>query len=353
MQMNIVEIDPKLSGSKAVNPTIPVGIIAIGMYVPPKIVKNADFINVHLTPHEEAFFGTDPHFADNKRRVAENESAMEMGVKAAKSALEDYKIDPESIDLVLYTSSCKDLTRLAPPIANYVQTAIGAINANSFNVDCGFNGWLPTFITGASYIASGFYKRVLIVTGETIVSSMDCSTSEALFMGDGAGAVVLEQVDEGEGMLSFHLMAKECVSAAGIRVSGGFGNYSNNEWDIRPYLYIAPNSFARDIPALEKYIPYSIKESLKIISKPAQEVDCFIFGQQFYALNVIWSNNLEVDYSKVHDTIWEYACLKCANIPVTLADALAKGKIKKGDIIAFGDQGSNWSISSAVIKWCI
>lgn len=351
--MNSVEINPKLSGSYAVKPTVPVGIIAIGMYVPPKIVRNSDFVNVHMTPQEEAFFGTDPHFAENLRRVAEDESAMEMAVKAANKALEDYNIDPATIDLVLFTSSCKDLARLEPPIANYVQTAIGAVNANSFNVDCGFNGWLPTYITGASYIASGFYKRVLVVTGETIVGSMDCSTSEALFMGDGAGAFVLEQVAEGDGLLSFHLMAKECVSAAGIRISGGFPNYGTKEWDIRPYLYIAPNSFERDIPALQEYIPHSIKESLAVLSKSTQEVDCYIFGQQFYALNVTWAHKLSVDYSKVHDTIWDYACLKCANIPVNLADALKNGKIKKGDIIAFGDQGSNWSISSAVIKWCI
>jgi 3-oxoacyl-[acyl-carrier-protein] synthase III len=351
--MNSVKIDPKLSGSYAVKPNVPVGIVGIGMYVPPKVVKNSDFVNVHLTPQEEAFFGTDPHFAKNERRVAENESAMEMAVKAAKKALKDYNIDPASLDLVLYTSSCKDLSRLAPPVANYVQTEIGAVNANSFNIDCGFNGWLPSFITGASFIGSGFYKKVLVVTSETIVSSMDCSTSEALFMGDGAGAVVLEQVGANEGLLSFHLMSKECVSAAGVRISGGYPNYGTKEWDIRPYLYIAPNSFERDIPALEQYIPYSIKESLKVLSKSTKDVDCYVFGQQFFGLNVIWSKNLDVDYTKVHDTIWDYACMKCASIPVTLADAVSKGKIKKGDIIVFGDQGANWSISSAVIKWCI
>lgn len=351
--MDSAKINPDLSGSYAVKPKSPVGIVAVGKYLPPKIVKNSDFINIHLTPQEEAFFGTDPNFDKNLRRVAEGENAMEMAVKAAKNAMEQYKIDPLSIDLVLFTSSCKDLSRLAPPAANYVQTAIGANNANSFNIDCGFNGWIPAMVTGASFIASGFYKKVLVVSGETIVGSMDCSTGEALFMGDGAGAVVLEQVGEGDGMLSYHLMSKECLSAAGVRVSGGFPEYNTKEWDLRPYLYIAPNSFERDIPALQEYIPHSIKKSLKVIDQKTEDVDCYIFGQQFYALNVTWSKKLDVDYSKVYDTIWEYACMKCASIPVTLADAAEKGKIKKGDTIVFGDQGANWSISSAVFKWCI
>lgn len=346
-------INPSLSGSKAVKPEVPVGITAIGMYVPSTILENKDFVNIKLTKEEKAFFGSDPNFANNKRRFANGENAMGMAVKAAKNAIENYNIDPLSIDLVLFTSSCKNLYRLAPPIANYVQTAIGANNANSFNIDCGFNGWLPSVHTGTAFIASGFYKKVLVVTGETIINSMDTSLSETLFMGDGAGAVLLERVDEGEGTLAFHQMSKEGLNAAGVKITGGFGKIHNQDWEIKPYLYVAPDSFERDIPALEKYIPHSIKESLKLISKSTQDVDCYIFGQQFFGLNVIWSKNLEVDYSKVHDTIGDYACMKCASIPVTLTDALKKGEIKKGDIIAFGDQGANWSISSSIIKWSI
>ncbi len=349
--MNSQKINPALSGSKAVKPNVPVGITAIGMYVPPTILENKDFANIQLTEEEKMFFGSDPNFAKNKRRYAQDETAMDMAVKAAKNAITKYNIDPLSIDLVLFTSSCKSLYRLLPPIANYVQTAIGADNANSFNIDCGFNGWLPSVHTGISFIASGFYNRVLVVTGETIIGSMDTSSSETLFMGDGAGAVVLEKVNDDEGTLSFHQMSKECLNAAGVKVTGGFGNPYNQDWLIKPYLYVAPDSFERDIPALEQYIPHSIKESLNVISKTPQDVDCFIFGQQFYGLNVIWSNNLGVDYSKVHDTIWDYACMKCASIPVTLADAVEKGKIKKGDIIAFGDQGANWSISSSILRW--
>lgn len=351
--MSSVKINPELSGSYAVKPSMPVGIVAVGMYIPPKVVKNSDFVNIHISPQEEAFFETDPHFAQNERRVAENETAMDMGVKASKNALETFHIDPMTIDRVLFTSTCKDMKRLAPPAANYIQTAIGADNANSFNIDCGFNGWLPAVTTGASYIASSFYKTVLAVTSETIVSSMDCSSSSAFFMGEGAGAVILQQVDDGEGLLSFHLMAREMVEAAGVRISGGYGNYNNQEWDIRPYQYIAPGSLVRDVPALEQYVPFSLEKSLKVISKTARDVDCFIFEQQYYGLNVTWAKNLGVDYSKVYDTLRKYACMKRASIPVDLADAVKNGRIKKGDIVAFGDQGANWSISSAIFKWCI
>ncbi|MCI0471774.1 MAG: hypothetical protein L0Y73_08960, partial [Candidatus Aminicenantes bacterium] len=83
------------------------------------------------------------------------------------------------------------------------------------------------------------------------------------------------------------------------------------------------------------------------------DVNLFVFGQQFLALNKIWAYNLGVSYDKVHDTLGRNACLKNPNIPVITHDALKKGKLKKGDIVVFGDQGANWSISSAVLKWCI
>jgi len=342
-----------LSGCPVVTPSVPVGITAIGRYMPERILSNNDFVNIKLSEEEKGFFHTDPNFANNKRRFADGDLPMDMAVKAAKDAIDRYSVDPLSIDLVLFTSSSKDMARLAPPASNYVQTAIGAHNANSFNVDCGFNGWLPTVATASAFIAGDFYKKVMVVTGETVINHMDTNNSKALLMGDGAGAFVMEKVDEGYGMLACHLMAKECPDAAGIKLMEGKGELTSNKSEIKPYLYVTPESFGRDIPALQEYIPHSVKKCLDAVAKDTTDVDCYVLGQQFMALSHVWADKLKVDYSRFHDTIADYACLKCASIPVTLFDAVEKGKIKKGDLVALGDQGANWSISSALFRWCI
>ncbi len=341
-----------LSGAKAVKVEAPVGIVALGSYLPPTVLKNDDFVNVKLSKDGKAFMRE--YFGFVERRYAKDESFHDMSVKAAKNALEEYSINPKGLDLVISAHCSVDMARMAKPNANYIQTEIGADNATSFNVKGGFNSFGNAVATAAAFIAGGFYDTVLVVSGESSIKELDCTHMTALFMGDGAGAFVLRRLEKGEqGLLAFHLMAKECEKAASIKMSGAKGNYNDSHYELRPFVYVESTSFPRDIPWLEKYVPYSVEQSLNAAGMNTEEVNLFIFGQQYLKLSKIWAYNLGISYDKVHDTLAWTACLKNPNIPVITHDAVKKGKLKKGDIIAFGDQGANWSISSAVLRWCI
>ncbi|HLP48327.1 MAG TPA: 3-oxoacyl-ACP synthase III family protein [Candidatus Kapabacteria bacterium] len=341
-----------LSGLRAVKSQVPVGIVGVGAYLPPTILKNEDFVNIQLS--EDAQKLIKEYFGFHERRFAKGESFTDMEVNAAKKALEDYSIDPLELDMVISTHCSRDMSRLSPPNANYIQTKIGADNAVSFNVDGGFNGWLSATLTAVAFISSGFYNTALVVTGESAIRELPCTQFSSLFMGDGAGAFILKRLkDNEEGLLAFHLMSRECVKAARIQISGGYGNYDNSLFDVRPFVAVAPESLQRDLPFVEKYIPYSIEQSLNAAGLVAQDINLFILGQQFLGLNKTWAYNLGVGYEKIHDTLAKYGCMKNASISISTDDALKSGKIKKGDIIAFGDQGANWSISSAIFKWCI
>ena len=341
-----------LSGAKAVKPSVPVGIIGVGSYLPPTILKNKDFVNVNISVDAEKVL--EEYFGFIERRFAKNESFSDMSVKAAVNALKEYGIDPKELDLVISTHCSRNMARLNPPNANYIQTKIGADNATSFNVDAGFNGMLNAIITASAFIGSGFYETALVVSGETAIQKMDCTGMKTLFMGDGAGAFVLKKLEDGEeGLLAFHLMAKECEKSSGVKISGAYGNYNNNEYEIRPFVYIEPDSFPRDVPWVEKYVPYSIEQSLNAAGLTPKDVNLYVLSQQYLHLNKTWSYNLGISYDKVHDTLSKTACLKNPNIPVITYDAIKAGRLKKGDLVVFGDQGANWSIASAVFRWCI
>lgn len=340
-----------LSGIKSVKPQIPVGIVGVGSYLPPTVLTNEDFVNVKLS--EDGIKFVKEYLGFKERRYAGHESFTEMSIKAAKNALSNSSICPKDIDLVISTHCSRDMARLSPPNSNVIQTAIGADNATSFNVDGGFNGWLNAVITGCSFIGSGYYDTVLVVTAEESIRGSDCTNLKALLLGDGAGAFILRKVDEGDGLLGFHLMAKECVKAARVKIMGAYGNYNDLSYDVRPYVSVDPESMQRDLPLVEQCVPYSVKQSLIAADLDVNDVNLFIFGQQYKKVNETWAYNLGVDYNKVHDTLHKYACMKNASISVNTVDALEEDKIKKGDIIAFGDQGANWSISSAIFRWCI
>jgi 3-oxoacyl-[acyl-carrier-protein] synthase-3 len=341
-----------LSGAKAAKPGVPVGIVGVGSYLPPTILKNEDYVNIDLS--EDAKELMKSFFGFNERRCAKNESFTEMEIKAAKNALEEYSIDPRELDLIISTHCSRDMSRLSPPNAPVIQTKLGADNAAAFNVDGGFGGWLYAVTTAAAFISSGCYDTALVVCGEAAIRELDCTIFSSLFMGDGAGAFVLKRLKDGEeGLLAFHLMTRECANAARVQVSGGYGNYDNSHYEVRTFVAVHPMSLQRDLPMVEKYIPYSIEQSLKAAGITAQDVNLFIFGQQYLGVNQTWAYNLGVKYEKVHDTLNKYACMKNASISVNTHDAIKAGKIKKGDIVAFGDQGANWIISSAIFRWCI
>lgn len=340
----------ELSGSKGVKLKTPIGITAIGSYLPEEKLSNNDFKKIQM--NNEELDGFVQKFGMIERRYAKEESIGDLGVKAAQNALKTYNVNPLDIDLVLVTHSCKDKERLAPPIANYIQTQIGADNACSFNIDNGFNGFLPTLFTAASYIASGFYDTVLVVASETLLVNEDCSHFTSMLIGDGAAAIVLQKVDDGYGLLGFHLMSKECEKAAGLRIDRGY-SIKSNDFEIGPFMRVEPNSLQVDVPKLEKYLPFTINKTLKTLNLDENKIDLFIFGQQFKELNETWARNLDISYKKVHDTISKHAAMKTASIPVALHDAVLNRKIKKGDLITLADQGANWSFASCVIKWSI
>lgn len=340
----------ELSSSKAVKVKVPIGIVGIGAYLPETTLLNSDFNKISMEENElEAFINK---FGMLERRYAKDESIGDLGVKAAKDALKRYNIDPLDIDLVLVTHSCRDMERLNPPIANYIQTKIGANNACSFNIDNGFNGFLPALFTGASYIASGFYETVLVIATEALLVNEDCSHFTSMLIGDGAAAVVLKRFNDGEGILGFHSMSKECEKAAGLRIDRGY-SIKTNSFQIGPFMRVEPNSLQVDVPKLEKYLPFTINETLKTLSLNEDKINIFIFGQQYKELNETWAKNLGIPYEKVHDTISKHGAMKTASIPVILNDAILNNKIKKGDLVLLADQGANWSFASTVIRWCI
>lgn len=337
-----------LSGAKAKTVSQPIGITAVGAYMPEKNITNAEF-NIDI-PAEVNF---DQAFGIFNRRVGEGETPGTMATKAALDAVQRFNVDPKTIDLVIATHASKNTERLCPPVASQVQTGIGAVNAGAFNVDCGYNGFLPSVFTAMAFVQAGIYNKVLVVAGETLMDNVNFCDFKALTIGDGAGAVIIEKVEEGLGFQSFHHMSKECEEAAGIKIKNGNPSHTATQSSVKAYQYVAPESLHRDVPFLQRFIPASIVESLEVLGLEVNNVDHYIFGQQFAGLTMSWIQNLGIDGARVFDTLKDYAAMKTASIPVNLFEAYTKGILKKGDTIALGDQGANWYISSAILKWSI
>jgi len=342
----------RLSHSKPVVPQVPVGIIGVGSYLPPTIVKNEDFKHLQLSEEEQSFM--DNQSGIKERRWARDETFTDMAVKAGQAATDNAGIDVSEIDMIVVTHITRDLSQLTPPNSVTIQTKLGAKNATAINIDQGFTGWMYALITGAGFVASGFYKTVLVVSGESILSHTDSTIMKTMLVGDGGGAFVLRQTEPGYGLQAFHLMSEQYPEiAAEVKVDTKKAGPWDTDPSLKAYFTISPNSFARDLPYVENFLPYSMHQSLGVLRLQPDEVDHYIFAQKFEWLNRRWATNTGVDYAKVHETIAEHTCVETSSIPIITADAVQKGKLKKGDLVAFADLGSNWSVASAVFRWCI
>jgi 3-oxoacyl-[acyl-carrier-protein] synthase III len=339
-----------MSDTPVIIPKKNIGIIAVGSYLPPKIVENKDFTRLKLTEQELQFIKQLSGI--KKRYFANGETYTDLAIKAAQNAIENSNLQATDIDLVIVTHVSRDMSHFTPPNCIKIQTDIGADKATSMNIDVGFGGWLYALITGVSFIASGFYKHILIVSGETLIENTSNDIMKALLVGDGAGAFILGETLHGYGIKGFHLASKNHEGqAAEVKIMGGYPGFDETSYSIKPYFTIAPNSFQIDMPYVEKLVPSSINEILSKLKLKSTDIDLYIFAQKFKGLNMKWAENIGIDYSKVHDTLESTACLETASIPVITHDAIVKGKLNKGDLLMFSDLGARWTVSSVLLKW--
>ncbi len=130
----------------------------------------------------------------------ENQGVSVMGIAAVKDMLAKTKTDPKEIDCIIFSTITADL--LFPATANIVASAVGAVNAFSFDLAAACSGFIYGLSTGASFIQSGMYKKVIVIGGDKMSAIMDYTDrTTCIIFGDGAGCVLLEATTEDVGVM--------------------------------------------------------------------------------------------------------------------------------------------------------
>ena len=189
-------------------------ISGTGSYIPKTIVSNQDFTKnefydekgeIFDLPHEEiaekfkAITGI-----EERRYVNDEQSASDIGTIAAKLAIEDAGIDPESIDQIIVAQNFGDVkkgtiqTDILPSIASRVKHNLGIKNPAcvAYDVLFGCPGWIQGLIQAHSFIRSGMAKKCLIIATETLSRVLDMHDRDSMIFADGAGACILESKEE-------------------------------------------------------------------------------------------------------------------------------------------------------------
>jgi len=315
-------------------------IIGTGSYVPQKVLTNADLEKMVDTTDE---WITDRTGIKERRISADNEATSDLAFIAAQRAVQNAKIDPKEIELIIVGTSSPDM--LFPSTSCIVQDLLGAVNAAAFDVSAACSGFNFALATAAGFIESGVYNNVMVIGADTLTKYLDWTDrNTCILFGDGAGAVILRSSTDGSGVIASHL---------GAEGSGG------------KYL-IMPGGGSRDPEAKKRFIwmdgkevfkfavkalPKSIKAVLEKANLKPGDISLLIPHQANTRIIDFALKNLGLPKDKVYVNLQRYGNTSAASIPIALDEALRDKRIKKGDIVVLAGFGAGLTYGANIIKW--
>ena len=322
------------------------GILGTGFYVPEKIMTNADLEKIVETSDEWIVERT----GIKERRIAEDNQPMsDLALRAAKAALADAGVAAEDLDLIIVATLTSD--RIIPSTACMIQNLLGAKHAAAFDLSAACSGFAYAASVAAQFIETGAYKKALVIGAETLSKYINWEDrNTCVLFGDGAGAAVLGQVEEGYGILSFDLGSDGSGGdAIQIPSSGSLMPVSKKSIDQKLNLI---HMNGRDVFKFAvKAMGKTVKNSLAKIDMPQEKIDWLVPHQANIRIIESAAKRLSMPMDKVIVNIHKYGNMSAACIPIALAEAAAAKRFKKGDIIALSGFGAGLTWASCIIRW--
>lgn len=322
------------------------GILGLGMYVPEKIVTNQDLEKIVETSDE---WITSRTGMKERHYVAEGQATSDLAIEAGKRALENAGIKPEEIDLVIVATTTSN--HLCPSTAGIVQHGIGAVNAGAFDLSAACSGFVYSTVIASQMIISGFYKRILIIGAESISPFLDpTDRNTVILFGDGAGAVILGDVPEGEGYISGHLGA-DGSGFDNIIIPGGgsWKPFTDHTFENREqYLKMSGSDVFK---FAVKMMAETAQKTLEKGNLSADQVDLFIPHQANVRIIQAAAKRLQFPEDKVFVNIEKYGNTSAASIPMALCEAVEEGRIKEGDLVLLVGFGAGLTWAGCALRW--
>lgn len=177
---------------------IQAAITGVHGYVPEYVLTNKELETMVDTTDE--WITTRTGIQERRILKGEGRGTSAMGIEAVKSLLEKTNTRPEDIELVIFATVTPDTP--FPDTANAVSDALGMKNAFGFDINAACSGFLYALTTGAKFVESGTYKKVIVIGGDKMSSIIDYTDrTTCVIFGDGCGAVLLEPNTEGLGVV--------------------------------------------------------------------------------------------------------------------------------------------------------
>ncbi len=263
--------------------------------------------------------------------------------------MENANVQAEDIDLIILATESPDY--MTPSIACIIQGAIGARNATAFDLNAACTGFIYGLVTAQQFIANGIFKQALVIGCEGLSKVVDWKDrNTCVLFGDGAGAAVLGEVDEGHGILDSYLGSD---GTAGMNITIPNLYLTEAEKVKRPNEKY--NSIWMDGTEVFKFAVKAMSSAtvkvLEDVNMSVEDLD-YIFPHQANTRIIDGAiKKLGITDEKLHYVIQKYGNISSASIPVAMDEANREGKFKKGDNMVLVGFGGGLTWGSIALKW--
>lgn len=325
---------------------IPVGIIGTGKYVPKQILSNKDLEQMVETNDE---WITSRTGIKERRIAADDEATSDLAYNAALEALHNAGVLAEDIDLIIVATVTPD--RAFPSTACIIQDRLGAKKAAAFDLSAACSGFIYGLANATSMIKSGIYKNALVIGAECLSRITDYTDrNTCILFGDGAGAVVIGEVSEGRGFLSFELGADGSGGDL-LKVESGGSRLPASQETIDQKLHCIYMA-GRDVFKFAVRIMGSTAEkALEKAGLSKQDIDLLVPHQANIRIIQSALERLELPQEKSIVNLDKYGNVSAASIPLALAEAVEQGKVNPGDCMVMVGFGGGLTWGAAVLRW--
>lgn len=321
-------------------------ITGVAAYVPPNVVTNFDLEKRVETTDEWIRTRTgivQRHYA------GPGVAASHLGAEAAKQLLAQQNVDPAEIDLIVLASVTPDM--LFPATACLIQDRIGAKKAWGFDLSAACSGFVYALTVGAQFVGAGTHKKVLVIGSDVMTSILDFKDrATCVLFGDGAGAVLVEPAEEGEGIIDFMHDIDGSGGCYLYMPGGGSLNPPTHETVDKRMHYVHQEG--------QQVFKYAVRRMCDLAAQlverngfSSEDISLVVPHQANLRIIQAMQQRLGVDDSKVMINISKYGNTTAGTIPIGLRDALAEGRLHKGDLVLLISVGAGYTSGGILLRW--
>lgn len=319
-------------------------VIGCGSYLPARCVTNNDLAAQGIDTSDEWIA---QRTGIRQRYIAaEGELTSDLATAAARNALKDAGVSADEVDLVIVATTSPDHT--LPATASKVQANIGMTGGAAFDVQAVCSGFIYALTMADNMIRLGKAKTAIVIGAETLSRIIDWTDrTTCVLFGDGAGAFVLRAA-EGEGtnadrgILTTHIHTDGQFYGALTSTGGASSSQVTGHVTMQ-----GQEVFKQAVRRMSE----TVEEAMTAINITPADIDWMIPHQANSRIIEGVGQKAKIDPDKVVITVDRHGNTSAASIPLAMAQAIADGRVKKGQLLMTVAMGGGFTWGSAVIRW--